>query len=487
MESANLSKALKECTVSGAVPPLCVDLDGTILRTDLLMESVMVIVGSQPGKLFSLLATLLRGRAAFKSAVADTVSPKVDALPYHDELIDFLRGERASGRQLVLATASDRRYADAVASHLQLFDHVIGSDEHSNRRGKAKIAAIIETVGSTFDYVGDSDADIPIVDACRKIYLVRPSKELRARGVAAGKVERIFGERSSFKERVVPLIRLMRPHQWAKNTLVFVPMIAAHAWSIEAFLQSFLAFISFSAMASSIYIANDLIDIESDRKHRTKYRRPLASCTVSIPNAVLLGSVLFLLAMGLALFGGFAFFGWLLLYAMITTAYSISLKKKFLLDVLTLGWLYTHRVIAGAIITGITLSHWLLAFASFLFVSLAFAKRYAELKGAEGGEVNQRRGYRFEDASLIASVGPSTGLMAVLVLSLYINGEMAVEQYQRPLFLWLLVPIQMYWILRVWFLAGRGELDEDPIVFAIKDKVSYFCFLSSAMAVLSAI
>jgi 4-hydroxybenzoate polyprenyltransferase len=377
---------------------------------------------------------------------------------------------------------------------LQLFDHVIGSDAQSNRRGEAKVAAIRERVGEVFDYMGDSDADLPLVEACRQFHPVAASRRLTAAVDTAGKAGRVFAADAAAGGWKAKL-KLIRPHQWAKNALIFVPMIMAHQFDLVTFGWALLGMVAFCCAASSIYIFNDLVDIDSDRRHKTKRRRPLAAATVSVPTALKMGVVLLVLGLaagGLAAMGpgGLAFPGWVLLYLVLTTIYSFSLKRRLLVDVILLGWLYTHRVLAGGIVTGIEVSQWLLAFSTFLFISLAFAKRYTELHHAPPGKSNKRRGYRAEDLPLIGNIGPTSGFMALLVFCLYLNDlqvdPVRVELYQQPWVLWLIVPIMMFWILRVWFLAFRGELHDDPIVFAIRDKISYACFFAGAALLLIA-
>lgn len=472
--------------------PLCVDLDGSLLRTDLLWETLFAVLGEQPGLALKLPGWIKAGKATLKEKIAKHVQIDPAHLPYHEEVLDFLREQKAAGRTLVLATASHQSYADAVAAHLDLFDHVIGTTATDNRRGEAKIAAIREAVGDTFDYVGDSDADVPLAAACRHLYLVDPSSGLKSAADKAGNAQRTF-ESPAASRGLKPLIKLARPHQWAKNALLFVPMIMAHQIDGPTFGWALLGFVAFCCSASSIYIFNDLVDIDSDRRHKSKRKRPLAAATVSVPKALKLGFVLLftgLLAGGLAWFGpaGPKMLGWVALYLVLTTAYSFSLKRRLLADVILLGWLYTHRVLAGGIVTGIVVSQWLLAFSTFLFISLAFAKRYTELYHAPPGKANSRRGYRADDLPLIGNIGPTSGFMALLVFCLYLNGEMAGKLYGTPWVLWLVVPVMMFWILRVWFLAFRGELDDDPIVFAIRDRVSWACFVAGgALLVLASI
>ena len=458
-------------------PPLVTDLDGTLIHTDLLWESIAVLIEHRPLRVLQLPLWLAKGKAGLKHAIA--VETRIDPalLPYRRDVLDYLRREKEAGRRIILATASHQKYADAVADHLGLFDEVIGSDEHHNRRGDAKLDALRELIGDgPFDYIGDSDADVPLIEHCREFHLAEPSKNLRAAWTAGAKTGQTFERPHG---TLGPILKLIRPHQWCKNSLLFLPLLMAQELGdLAKFGVCVLGFIAFCAAASSIYICNDLVDIDSDRRHPSKRRRPLAAGTVAIPTAVKLAAGLLLTSLIVAfLAGGWPFLGWVGLYLVITTAYSFKLKRELLLDVLCLGWLYTHRVIAGGIVAHVLISHWLLAFSVFFFISLAFAKRYVELlAAADKGTVNARRGYRPADLALIGNCGPTAGFVAVLVFSLYIKGDMAERLYHQPQLLWLATPVLIYWLLRVWFFAYRGEMNADPIVFAMTDRVSYVCF-----------
>ncbi|MEE9405621.1 MAG: UbiA family prenyltransferase [Algisphaera sp.] len=474
--------------------PLCVDLDGTLIYSDLLHESLAKLLGDRPQRILRVPGWWRAGRAMLKHQVAQEVDLDMTRLPYRTDFLDWLREQKAAGRSLWLTTASCEKYAQAVADHLGLFDKVIASDAHHNRRGVTKIAAIREQAANGFDYAGDSDADVPIVQVCRRMVLVAPSARLAAAAHEAGRVERVFGntsddtpENTSRRGRGA-LLKLLRPHQWTKNLLVFVPLVAGHKLGeLGLVFFAFLGFLAFCAAASAIYIVNDLVDIESDRVHQTKRKRPLAAGLVRIPVAMATAGVLLLAAGVLALMaGGAAFLGWVGIYLGLTTAYSFGLKRRVLVDVLLLAWLYTHRVMGGGVVVGIVLSHWLIAFSSFMFLSLAFVKRYAELSRTQEGEINHRRGYRLCDLPLIGSVGPSCGLAATLVLALYIQSDMSATLYHRPHMLWLMLPLVLFWILRVWLLAFRRELDEDPITFAIHDRMSYVCLVAAVGVMLLA-
>jgi len=458
-------------------PPLCVDLDGTLIAGDLLWESLIALMRSQPWLLLLLPWWLLRGRAYLKEQLASRVQLDAGSLPYRQEVLALLRREKAANRYLVLATASNVRLARAVADHLDLFDEVLASDTARNLKGRNKLKALQEQFGQVgFDYIGDARADLPLWEASRKAYLIQPSRRLLRQAQARCTPNLIETPRP---RPIRAAVKLMRPHQWAKNLLLFVALIGAHMVSQgPRLLACCLAFLAFSACASAIYILNDLTDLEADRRHPTKCRRPLASGALSIPTGLVL--------LGLLLGGSFTlslaalpllFTGSMVLYLILTTWYSLHLKREPIVDVFVLAGLYTLRIVAGGLAATVPVSGWLLAFAIFFFISLALAKRYAELARAaeENSEGLQRRGYLVEDLGLIRSLGPASGYMAILTMCLYINAPETRQLYSSPQLLWGVCLVLFYWITRVWFLAQRRLLHEDPVIFAIKDPTSYFC------------
>jgi 4-hydroxybenzoate polyprenyltransferase/phosphoserine phosphatase len=475
-------------TIPRAVePPLCVDLDGTLIAGDLLWESVVRLARRSPLSLLLLPLWLLRGKAHLKAQLARRVTLDPRTLPYRDEVLAFLRAERAAGRSLVLATASNERLAVAVAGHLGLFDEVLASDERTNLKGRQKLTALEEQFGPAgFDYVGDSAADLPVWAGARHGYVVHPSRRLLAKADAANPLRTVAAPPGGALRAAV---RLLRPHQWSKNLLLFVPLVLSHHLGEGArVLASLLAFAAFCCTASAGYVLNDLLDLEADRRHPAKRSRPLAAGTLSIPAGVVLGTLLSLAGLGLALAlsGGFA--GILLLYAGLTVTYSLHLKREPLLDVFLLAGLYTIRILAGGLAIGVAISGWLLAFSIFFFFSLAVAKRYAELLRVSGeqGERLDGRGYRVEDGALLQSVGPASGYLAVLTFGLYINAPDVLRFYTRPGMLWAVCLVLFYWITRVWFLAQRRELNEDPVSFAVRDRVSYLCGAVALVVLLAA-
>jgi 4-hydroxybenzoate polyprenyltransferase len=452
-------------------PVLCVDLDGTLVRTDLLWESLLLVLKREPWVLLLLPLWLLRGgRAHVKERIARRVAVDAAVLPYHEELLAFLQAEHAAGRRLVLATATHRRLAEPVADHLGLFDEVIATAGVANLAGAAKGRALAARFGAGgFDYVGNSHADVAVWRAARQALVVAPSRGLLTRARAAAPVGRIFPGRPG---RVRALVAALRLHQWVKNILIFVPLATSHTFTDPARVGAALwAFLAFGVCASGVYVLNDLLDLAMDRRHPRKRRRPFAAGMLPIPVGVALVPTLFAVAFTLSLLTlPLGFTGILAAYLAVTTAYTFWLKRLEVLDVIVLALLYTARVVGGAVAIGVVLSPWLSALSVFVFLSLAVLKRYAEL-GVVGETLG--RGYVAGDRAWLGQVGVTSGYLAVLVFALYIYGDGVRALYGRPEILWLACPALLYWITRLWFLAQRGRVDDDPVVFAGRDRVSW--------------
>ena len=454
-----------------------VDLDGTLIATDTLWESLFRLLRKRPGAVFQVPAWLAAGKARFKERIAEEVVPDPTHLPYRSEVVRRLQLRKEAGSEIVLATASHERVAQPIASHLALFDRVLASNSTTNLSGKAKLAAIEEIAeGRPFDYVGNASADVPIWARSRTAIAVAPSRGA-ARGLRRlGKAAETWVPRAKLRG---PALSAIRPHQWAKNTLVFAPLALAHDFSDAASLaRVFVAFLTFCAVASATYLLNDVLDIESDRSHPEKRRRPIASGELSIPRATQLA--------GLLVIGGFALSAialspastaMLAIYFALTSAYSLWLKERLFLDVMLLAGLYTQRVLAGGVAAPVDVSTWLLAFSLFFFLGLALIKRYVELiqLDPQANASLAGRAYRPSDRSLIEVMGIASGYVSVLVLGLYVSSEAVSQLYARPELLWLVSPIMLFWISRMWFLALRGRLPSDPVLFATTDRTSYFC------------
>ncbi len=464
--------------------PLCVDLDGSLVVTDTLWESIMALTGHRPLTALALPWWLFKGRAGLKRAVAQHTRLDPATLPYHGELLDFLRARQAAGQPLVLTTAADERVARPIADHLGIFDQVIASDGQTNLKGAGKLNAIQARYGDQgFDYVGNANADIPLWRAATQSYAVASPAQAERWNRQGCRLTRVFPSHHA----PGAAIQAMRPFQWCKNLLLILPLLLAHQYHhLDKIVDCAIAFLCFCLCASAVYIFNDLVDLETDRKHPTKRRRPFASGRVPIPMGIALGWVSLIGAFGLAAVVSGRFLGVLCVYGLLTTAYTLDLKKRLLVDVVTLAGLYTLRILAGGVATGIEVSAWLMGFSMFLFFSLALAKRYTELAMLQGqGKArSSRRGYVVTDLETIAQVGIASGMLSVLVFSLYISeSETAVRHYPNRGFLWLMCPLLLYWVVRVWFIAKRRCLHDDPIVFALKDPVSYATAITAVVIV----
>lgn len=453
--------------------PLVVDLDGTLIHTDMLHESALKVFRDTPLEALRVPCLLARGKAFLKRHLASRIDFDPGTLPYNEELLEWLRVKRDEGRRLVLCTASDKSIADPIARHLGIFDDVIASDGTVNITGEAKADTLLQHFATTgYDYAGNSHKDLPVWSAARRAIVVNGSTALirKARNVTT--VEQVFPRRSV---GFAGWRRTLRVHQWLKNLLLFVPLIAAHELgNAEAWLSLLLAFAAFSLCASAVYIANDLLDLESDRRHPRKRNRPFAAGLMPAYQGVLLAPLLLAVSMVIASLVGPQFLGCLVLYFTLTSAYSWLLKRLLLIDCLALALLYTLRIIAGAAAVGQHLSFWLLAFSVFLFLSLAFVKRYAELEVQllSGVDRIHGRGYHTADASLIQTMGIVSGYCSALVLALYLNSDDVLELYSSPEFIWGAVPVMLFWVSWMWMQAHRGVMHDDPLVFALKDPVS---------------
>lgn len=466
--------------------PVCVDLDGTLISGDLLWESLVALFRRSPLTALQVLFSVVKGRAYFKQRVAQEIAIDPSALPYRAELLDELRELHRKGVPVVLATASDISYANAISDHLQIFDDVIASDGQRNLSGRQKAESLVERYGEGgFDYVGNDWSDVPVWRAAAGATIVAGP---------AGLVQALAGRQSAARvvaarrrSRLRAFISALRLHQWTKNALVFVPIIAGHKlMRPDTVIAGLMTFVAFSLCASAIYILNDISDIQADRQHPRKRLRPFASGELSIPVGVAAAGVL-LVASGLIAAIGIS---WqlaavLAAYVVVTSAYTLHLKRVPVADVFTLTGLYVVRVVAGGVATDTRLTTWLLAFALFFFLSLAFVKRYVELQGLKGQLPG--REYGPDDGLWMHAVGTSSGYMAVLVLALYVSAPEVTTLYTRPDVLWLLCPLSLFWLTRLWFRAGRRQIHDDPVVEALKDPLSYISFALASVIFLIAL
>lgn len=455
------------------VKPLCVDLDGTLVKSDTLVDSLLVMARTRPLLVLQLPGCLLHGKAAFKAFVTTHVELDVAHLPYNRKLLQFLQREHAGGRELYLATGADRRLAERVANHLGIFDGVLGSDGATNLTGEHKLASLQNQFGERgFAYIGNGTADLPLLSGATETMVANPSfglsTHLRKRGIAPSQV---------FDERANPLraiVSTLRPHQWAKNLLILLPPMLAHDRSVGVLAKALLAFFCFCCTASATYVINDLLDIEVDRRSTKKRTRSFASGDLAPSMGLIVSLALLCVGLGAARALPVEFLLWLLFYAASTLAYSMYLKRIVLVDVFVLSGLYTLRLLAGGAATGTRISHWLAGFAIFLFLSLAIVKRFAELENVRlsGTQLKNGRGYLMSDIEQIRSFGTASAFAAVVIFANYISSQDVIKLYHHSRFLWMIVPLMILWLCRVWLLASRGELDEDPVAFALTDPAS---------------
>ncbi|MDR3745379.1 MAG: UbiA family prenyltransferase [Acidobacteriaceae bacterium] len=486
--------------------PLCVDLDGTLVKSDTLLDTVVVAARQSPRSLLQFPGWVLEGKAAFKRHVSQVAALDVAHLPYNQPLLEYLRQQHLAGRAIYLATGADNLLAERVAAHLGLFAGVLASDGSVNLIGSNKLAAFEAKFPEGFSYIGNARPDLSLLIHSVEPMVANPQRSLRA-GLRAAEVKPV----RTFIDAASPLkawLRAIRLHQWAKNTLIFLPLLLAHVRTVGPVAAALLAFLSFGLAASATYLFNDLLDLEADRHHPRKRSRPFAAGDIS-PIAGVVTIALFLASSLLIAFliprvlaalspqflgdGQGNFLEWLIFYAVATTAYSLRLKRMVLVDVIVLSGLYTTRILAGSAAAGVMVSPWLAAFSIFFFLSLAFVKRFSELESmsarnqAAGTIAVKGRGYRLSDIEQLRSFGTASGYASVVVFALYIGNDVAQNLYAHSVRLWLLVPVLLLWLSRLWLQASRSELHEDPVVYAITDKRSLQLGVLVVAVVLSAL
>ncbi|MDX8481138.1 UbiA family prenyltransferase [Mesorhizobium sp. VK24D] len=463
--------------------PLVVDLDGTLIRSNLLVESVIALVKRSFLSILLLPLWLMRGKAAFKAQVTKRVALDLSALPFNRPLVEHLKQEKARGRRLVLATGAHESLAHQIAHQLGLFEEVFASDGKRNLTSHDKLAALRDRFGAEgFDYAGNAAADFPIWRAARFATVVNASPRTLNWAFAHANVDEVFPRR---KPSLSVYVHALRLHQWLKNLLLFTPLIAALQFTdTEALAALAIGFFAFSFCASSVYLLNDIVDIEDDRRHPDKRHRPFASGRLPIAQGFMLIPALLAGSAALSFFLPWQFGAVLAVYYAVTLAYTFFLKRLEAVDVVTLALLYTTRIFAGGAAANIPLSQWLLTFSIFIFLSLAFAKRCAELllMQEHGKQTSLGRGYLLADLQMLNSMGVGAGYVAALVLALYLSTPQVLVAYTRPDLLWVFVPILVFWVTRIWLKTCRGEMRSDPLVFAARDRASLtFAILGGAV------
>jgi len=459
---------------SSPILPLFVDLDGTLIKSDLLFESLLLLIKSNPFSIFLIPLWLCRGRAYLKYQLAQRVELSVDDLPLNPEFHAYLTAQHASGRSITLISASNQDQVKLVGERQALFQVAIGSDRNENLKAESKLRRIQQITGDNkFAYAGNSSADIPVWREAREVLMVNCPQNLRKKLAENGDSILCFDSPGPHLQTTLQkLLQAMRPHQWLKNGLIFLPLILSHQLDQSALLlQAAIGFVSFCLCASSVYLLNDMFDINSDRRHQSKRRRPIASGQLSLSYGFIGAPLLLLAAVLVATALPADFLQMLLLYWLITSLYSLYFKRLFLLDTVVLAILYTWRIMAGSAAISISTTFWLILFSLFLFLGLALVKRYAELMNLKslGKSSVEGRAYRIEDLRVLSIIGIAANLAAVLVFTFYINASDTTNLYDTPIVLWLICPLLIYLLGRIWKLVLAGKLDEDPVIFAIGD------------------
>jgi 4-hydroxybenzoate polyprenyltransferase len=453
--------------------PLCVDLDGTLVKSDTLYDLLLVLTRHRTQLLLHVPGWVVRGKAYLKARISREVSLDVGRLPYNRPLLEYLTSEHGKGRAIYLTTGADSLLAERVSAHLGIFQGVLASNGKVNLTGSNKLSGLRSQFSETgFAYVGNASPDLELLVHANEAMVANPdfllASQIKLRKVS---VSRRFEDRPSFARVFLKAIRL---HQWAKNILLFVPFLLAHTFGLRTVLSALIAFFCFSFCASATYIANDLLDVETDRHHPLKRFRPFASGDLSVPKGVMLAALLLALAALGMFFLPARFALMVLLYVVTTLLYSFRLKRVVLVDVLLLAGLYTWRMMAGSAATSTPISAWLAAFSLFLFLSLAIVKRFSELENLRERGVSPAngRGYQIADLEQLRAFGTASAYASVVVFSLFISNPEVSVLYRHPARMWLIAPLMILWLSRVWLLASRGQLDEDPVIFAIRDRFS---------------
>ncbi len=454
--------------------PLIVDVDGTLLKGDLLYEAALQFVARHPFQIWRLVVWLWGGKAHLKTRLAERVDPVVESIPLREETLAAIARAKADGRKIWLASASPRAWVERVAARVDGIDDILATDEHTNLAGPAKAAALVGRFGEKgFDYIGDHRVDVPVWRASRHPLVVAHNAAL------VRTVNREFPQATIIARdhgSLRPYLRSLRMYQWAKNLLVFLPVIAGHSvLDPQILLAAIAAFVAFSLAASSAYIVNDLLDLPGDRDHPRKRNRPFAAGHVPVIHGLVLSAALMAAATGLALLLPWRFGMVLGSYVALTLGYSLVLKRRLLIDVIVLGSLYAIRVLGGVVATDERQSPWLLMFSLFLFLSLAAVKRCSELvaRREAGKPAPLGRGYRIEDLAVLFPLAAAAGYGAVLVVTLYLSSPDVTQLYAHPMRMWLICPLLLYWISRVLVISNRNELHDDPVIFALTDRISW--------------
>ena len=455
---------------------IIVDLDGTLLKTDMLCEAVVAKISKNFKETINILKVLLlNNRLEFKNYAFKDNTIDINTLPFNQEVISKVKKLKKSGNKIYLVTASPTNIAIKINEALKIFDNVYGSTDEVNLKGEEKKKLLNKLFGKkNYHYFGNSKEDLHVWKDSGYAYLVNVSFKIKNK---VNDIRIPFESIETKKSKFEIFKSVIRIKQWIKNILIFVPLIAAQAFTLENYIQCLYAFVSFSMIASGVYIFNDLLDIRVDRHHEIKKNRVFASGEMQLETGFVIGVLLWIIGFILTSAINTSFLWALVVYSILTSLYSIKLKKIPIIDLCTLSILYTLRIWSGSVANEIQLSVWLLALSIFLFYSLACVKRLGELSNNKltGRLTIKDRGYDIKDIPIVQSMAVSTGNAATIVFALYLNSTEIVKYYSYPPALWVIWLVLLYWVNYIIFMANRGKINEDPVIFAIKNKISIIC------------
>ncbi|MGB9701961.1 MAG: UbiA family prenyltransferase [Candidatus Kapaibacteriota bacterium] len=458
--------------------PLVVDLDGTLISTDVLMEQLFILLKRKPYFILHILVWFFQGYAKLKYEITKRVELSPEILPYKEEVINWVKTQKEAGRKIVLATAAQIENAEIIGNYIGIFDEIIATTPNYNLRGNNKRLILNQKFGEkNYDYIGDAYIDLNVWKSARKAILVEPTKDLISRTKQITNVEKVFEPKDS---KISIFLKSIRVNQWLKNFLIFVPVILAHHFDLITLLQLLISFILFSFVSSAVYLLNDLYDLEADRKHPIKKNRPLASGQMHLSTGLYYSIGFLLVSLTLSYFFlTISFFYILLLYFIANLFYSLYFKYQPIFDIILLSFLYTIRLFAGGFIANVIISEWLISFSLFFFTSLAILKRYAEIKIYENTKISTPnvRGYNLKDTQFLFTSGIASSITSSLIFILYIQSEKVTKLYTHPQYLIVIAIILILFLLRTWFNVGKDLKTDNPIEMVLSDKINYLLLL----------
>lgn len=458
---------------------LCVDLDGTFIKTDMLYETFFYTFFRNPFIIIlSFIWLLSGGKVKLKEQLANRYFFTAKNIPINESVREIVINKKRLGYKIFLVSASyNTIVSEFFKAYSDLFDGFYATEDF-NLSSKRKALFLNGKFGKgNYEYIGNSKDDIAVWNNCSYAYCVTQNTSI-INEIEVNKKQLVSGkQKKSFIERIKIVIKQLRCHQWAKNALIAVPVLScAQILPIHHYLMIASGIFAFSLIASSVYIINDIIDLDNDRAHQTKCKRPIASCKLSLIQAVLLLTCTLSIGLVLSSIVSSKYLLLCLIYLVFNLLYSVKLKSVLILDCIILSIMYTYRILIGSVIADLSLSIWLLTFSFFIFLSLAFVKRYIELYKLSNTQNLKAKGRRYEvkDLQILQVMSVAAGFTATLILNLYFNDTDIKVHFKNIYLAYTCLPILVYWLCRIYIKASRGSVSDDPVYFALKDRISQF-------------